>query len=166
MDHEYYMTEALKEAQLALKNGMFPVGAIVVVDGEIQGRGHRDYSTHFHLDHAEIIALRNALENKNYKRKENNITIYTTLEPCVMCFGTILHTPTCRIVYAAKDPYGGAVSTIHEDSLPIRHQKKYPEIIGGILEQQSKAVLKQFIETTDEAFWKDQTNRLVQYLFK
>lgn len=164
MDHEYFMSEALKEAKLALESDAFPVGAIVVVDGQIVGRGHRDYSSQFHLDHAEIMALRNALENKNYKRTENDITIYTTLEPCVMCFGTILHTPARRIVYAASDPYGGAVSVIHENHLPIRHEGKYPEVVTGIFENESKAILKQFIETTDEAFWKNRKNPLIEYL--
>lgn len=164
MNHEYYMSQALKEAKLALEKEAFPVGAIVVIDGEIAGRGHRDYSTQFHMDHAEVLALRSALENKNYKRKENDITIYSTLEPCVMCFGTILHTPVQKIVYAAKDPYGGAVSVIDESKLPIRHQGKYPEIVSGIFEQESKALLRHFIETTEEAFWKNINNPLVQYL--
>jgi tRNA(adenine34) deaminase len=118
------------------------------------------------LDHAEIIALKNAFENKQYKRGENEISIYTTLEPCIMCLGTILHTPIKRIVYGAPDPYGGAVSMSAEGHLPIRHHGKYPDIVVGIFEQESKDLLKQFLKTTDQEFWKDNGNPLVQYIMK
>jgi tRNA(adenine34) deaminase len=164
MDHELYMREALKEAQISLDNKQLPVGAVVVMKGEIIGRGHRDYLKNFHLDHAETVALRNALEGQTYKRKETDITIYTTLEPCIMCIGTILGSPITRLVYAARDPYGGGLSILQNELMPVRHKGKIPEVIGGILEKDSKILLKKFLEVKEEDHWANEENPLIKYI--
>lgn len=152
MNDEGYMRIALEEAKIALDNGLLPVGAIVVQDGEIIGRGSKNESYSYHLDHGEVVALRQALKDKNYKRNDN-LTLYTTLEPCIMCYGTILHCPIRRVVYAADDIWGGATSLGKTGVFPIRHVGKIPEIVGGVLKEESKKLIRQFIETTDQEYY-------------
>lgn len=151
MTDEDFMREALHEAELTLNENEFPVGAIVVKGDEIIGRGRKNKHD-FHLGHAEVMALRNVLEGKRYKR-EDELVIYTTVEPCAMCYGTILNVPIRKIVYAFEDPFGGGAHT-PEHVLPVRHRgTKYPQVVSGVLREESKKLLKQFISTTQDPFW-------------
>src|SRR5271163_5250978 len=98
------MQEALAEAESAAAAGEVPVGAIVLLNGEIIGRGqNRVLRDSDPTAHAEIVALREAgLALKNYRLED--CTLYATLEPCAMCAGAILHARIARLVYAAPDP--------------------------------------------------------------
>ena len=162
MSDEEYMRIALEEAQQARKENDFPVGAVVVAaNGEIIGKG-RKTSSNFHLGHAEIAALEQALSNTHFSRQDK-LTLYTTLEPCVMCFGTILHCPITKVVYAVEDPYGGATN-MKDSSFPVRHQDKMPKIKGNILREESLRLLKNFVETTDQKYWKNEQNPLIKMI--
>ena len=110
---EYFMREALAEAEKAHQAGEVPVGAVVVdKEGRIIGRGHNlVVAGHDPSGHAEIIALRNASQNiKNYRL--DNCAIYVTLEPCSMCSGAIIGARLTRLVYGAKDQKAGAVESV------------------------------------------------------
>src|SRR3989344_4848213 len=148
MNDQDFMRVALEEANIALKNKLLPVGALVVREGEIIGRGRKMESDSYHLDHAEIIALRDALSNKKYKR-EDDLTLYTTLEPCIMCYGTIFHCPIKRVVYAAPDVWGGATELAKAEEFPVRHKGKIPEITGNVLEEESRSLIRQFLKITE-----------------
>ena len=141
---EYFMREALAEAEKAHQAGEVPVGAVVVdKEGRIIGRGHnlvvagRDPS-----GHAEIIALRNASQNiKNYRL--DNCAIYVTLEPCPMCSGAIIGARLTRLVYGAKDQKAGAVESVFKlfDERRVNH---HTDVTAGVLEEDCLRMLRSF----------------------
>src|ERR1041384_8097545 len=110
-EDEEFMREALAEAAAAGEAGEVPIGAIVVVDGEIKGRGH-NWGIHSNhpTAHAEVVALREAARAVgNYRL--TGATLYSTIEPCAMCVGALIHARIGRLVYGAKDERAGAVAT-------------------------------------------------------
>lgn len=159
MTDEYYMREALAQAQLTLEEDNLPVGAVVVSKGEILGKG-RKLNTDFHLGHAEVNALRAALNGRQFTR-DSELTIYTTLEPCIMCFGTILNCPVTKVVYAMEDVYGGATK-ISAAALPIRHHSKEVKIVPGVLREEARALFATFLSTTTESFWINPENPFIK----
>jgi tRNA(adenine34) deaminase len=132
--------------QLAIKaeeNGEVPVGAVVIVDGEIVGEGwnHPIYSSD-PTAHAEIIALREAAKNiKNYRI--NDATLYVTLEPCPMCAGAMVHARIKRVVFAAADPRSGAAGTVF-NLLQTTELNHNVIIESGLMEKECSELLKQF----------------------
>ncbi|MCR4440557.1 MAG: tRNA adenosine(34) deaminase TadA [Peptococcaceae bacterium] len=145
MLHEEYMKEALQEARKAMKNGEVPVGAVVVLNGEIIGRGHnRRESAHDPTAHAEILALREAGKKLNSWRL-NGAVLYVTLEPCPMCAGAVLQSRIDRVVYGADDPKAGSAGTLLNIlQFPgFNHQVK---ITGGVLAGEAAALLREFFE--------------------
>ena len=106
---ERFMTEALEEARRAAAVGEVPVGAVVVLDGQVVGRGHnRPISAADPTAHAEVEALRDAGRRVgNYRL--TGATLYATVEPCVMCAGACLHARIGRLVFGAPDPKAGAI---------------------------------------------------------
>ena len=164
MKHDVFMQKALNEAQQSLDQKLLPVGAVLVIDNEVVAKAHKDETTSYHLDHAETLLVREYFKGKKVYRGDIDITLYTTLEPCMMCLGVILHLPINRLVYAAKDPYGGGCCIMdHRENLPIRHQNNI-EIIGGICEDEAKEQLREFLKITEQSFYKDTENPLVHYI--
>lgn len=146
---EKYMLEALKEAKKAEEKDEAPVGAVIVLNGKIIARGHNLRETK--LDptmHAEIVAIRKACKNLQSWRLVG-ATMYVTIEPCSMCAGTLLWTRINRIVYGAKDPKGGALTSSMKlfDSPNINH---HPTIEGGILEEKCSEIIKSFFKKKRE----------------
>jgi tRNA(adenine34) deaminase len=138
-----YMDEALLLAKAAAENGEVPVGAIVVKDGKIIGRGaNRPLAGHDPTAHAEIIAIRAAATVLGSDRL-TGCDLWVTLEPCAMCAGAIAHARISRLYYGASDPKGGAVE--HGPKLfsqaTIHHK---PEVCGGIGADESSQMLKEF----------------------
>lgn len=154
MKDKSFMQMAIERARLAFSIGNLPSGAIIVLNDEIIGRGHRLSK----LDHAEIIALREAI-GKN--KSARDMTIYTTLEPCIMCFGTILHLGIGRVVYALEDPYGGATD-LPISALAPRYYAKYPQITKGVLRKEARNLFKDFFQNTDDPFWQNAENPLAK----
>lgn len=111
MDHRHFMREALALADTAASAGEVPVGAVVVVDGQVVGRGHNQpISTHDPTAHAEIAALRDAARAlENYRLP--GATLYVTVEPCLMCLGAAIHARVSTIVYGTSEPRAGAVES-------------------------------------------------------
>ena len=141
---EYFMREALVEAEKAHQAGEVPVGAVVVdKEGKIIGRGHNlVVAGHDPSGHAEIIALKNASQNlKNYRL--DNCTIYVTLEPCPMCSGAIIGASLARLVYGAKDQKAGAAESVFKlfDEKRVNH---HTDVTAGVLEEDCLRILQSF----------------------
>jgi tRNA(adenine34) deaminase len=141
--HERWMHEALKEARAAAGRGEVPVGAVVVRDGRIVGRGSNQVEQlHDPTAHAEILAI-GAASAEGESWRLDDATLYVTLEPCTMCCGAILLARVGRLVYGAVDPRaGGAVSTARLfEGNPYRHPL---EVVGGVAAAECGALLSDF----------------------
>jgi tRNA(adenine34) deaminase len=140
------MRAALAEAKVAGQADEVPVGAVVVRNGEIIGRGlNRPIQDADPTAHAEILALRAAAaEDKNYRL--NGATLYVTLEPCPMCVGAMLHARIDRLVFGAYDTKSGAAGSVIDlcEDRRLNHQV---EVNGGLMEEQCAGLLKQFFES-------------------
>ena len=137
------MREALALAQRAWDAGEVPVGAVVVKDGEIIGRGfNRPITSSDPTSHAEIVALREAALNlQNYRLVD--CALFVTLEPCMMCVGAMLHSRLQRIVFGAADPKTGACGSVI--NLPAETRlNHHATFIGGVLADECGAMLKAF----------------------
>jgi tRNA(Arg) A34 adenosine deaminase TadA len=138
-----YLRAAIAEAQAAEANGEVPVGAVVVHNNQIIGRGqNRVLRDSDPTAHAEIVALREAgVALKNYRLED--CTLYATLEPCAMCAGAILHARLSRLVYAAPDPKAGACgSVLSVLNHPALNHKL--ELLPGLLSEECGTLLTNF----------------------
>lgn len=140
----HFMHRALTLAQRARSEGEVPVGAVLVIAGEVVGEGwNRPIASHDPTAHAEIMALRDAAARvSNYRLCDS--TLYVTLEPCPMCAGAIVHARVARVVYGALDPKGGAAGSVF-DLLPTDERFNHRvSVEGGLLDEQSSQLLKDF----------------------
>ncbi len=143
--HEYWMQQALREAENALSRNEVPVGAVVVHEGIIIGKGSNQ--TEMLQDptaHAEIIAITaaaNYLENKWLE----NCTLYVTLEPCTMCAGAIVLARISQLIFGAYDPKAGACSSLYTITNDPRLNRRVPTK-GGVLEEKCGGILKEFFQ--------------------
>ena len=137
------MRAALAEAAMAGDEGEIPVGAVVVVDGEVIATGHNcSVASSDPSAHAEVVALRAAGSSLgNYRLP--NATLYVTLEPCVMCTGAIVQSRVKRLVFGAYDKKAGALGSVEDlsDSRALNHRF---EINGGLLADECSDLLKAF----------------------
>lgn len=142
MDDIFYMNEALKLAKLSACEGEVPVGAVVVCDGEIVGRGrNRREKDKNALAHAEIEAINEACKTLGGWRLWK-CDLYVTLEPCPMCTGAIINSRIKRLVYGATDKKAGSCgSVVNLFDLPYNHK---PEIVKGVLEKECSEILTEF----------------------
>jgi len=140
---ESYLQLALEQACLAAEAGEVPVGAIVVFENEVVGRGRNAVlGNNDPTAHAEIVALREAaLRLKNYRL--TGCAIYTTLEPCSMCAGAIIHARIARLVYGAADPKAGAAGSALDviNHPKLNHQL---QVIGGVMADECGELLRAF----------------------
>lgn len=140
---EFWMEEALREAQRSQAAGEVPVGAVVVCRGKVVGRGsNRPITTNDPTAHAEIIALREAGgELGNYRLSD--CELYATVEPCAMCAGALVHARIKRLVYGADDPKAGAVYSVL--SIVNHEQLNHTvEVKGGVLAARCGELLQSF----------------------
>lgn len=139
------MEEALRAAQRALEAGEVPVGAIVVCNGEIVGRGwNRNITTFDPTAHAEIVALREAgAAIGNHRAGEGEL--FATIEPCAMCAGALVQARIRRLVYGADDPKAGAVHSVMRvlNHPQLNHQM---EVRGGVLAGRCAELLQTFFK--------------------
>lgn len=140
---EEFMREALAEAEGARENGEVPVGALVILDGNVIARGRNAViRSSDPTAHAEIVALRGAAQAVgNYRL--TGATMYSTIEPCAMCAGALVHARIARLVYGAKDPKAGAVET-HFGICTTDFLNHQVSVKGGILEDECRRVLQSF----------------------
>lgn len=144
--HDKYMQEAIREAYKALEIGEVPIGAVVVRDGEIIGRGYNQRETLGDpIAHAEMLAIREAAQYLGSWRLTGT-TLYVTLEPCPMCAGAIVNARISELVYGASDPKAGAVSSLMNLVQDERLNHSVGEVIAGIREQECAELLRSFFK--------------------
>lgn len=138
-----FMRTALELAQQAQAIDEVPVGALVVREGIIIGRGYnRSITMMDSTAHAEVVAIRDAGQNEGNYRLLGS-TIYVTLEPCVMCIGALFHARISRLVFAATDPKTGVCGSVI--NLPAETRlNHHMQVSGGVLAAEASALLKQF----------------------
>ncbi len=143
MNDEFFMRAALELAQQAAQSGEVPVGAVVVKDGQIIGRGsNAPIGRHDPSAHAEMLALRDAaLHVGNYRLV--GCELYVTLEPCLMCSGVIFHSRIARVIYGASDPKTGAAGSVLNlfEEQRLNH---HASVHGGVLATECGDVLSRF----------------------
>ena len=144
------MREALQLAREAERRGEVPVGAVVVANGEIVGRGcNQPITTNDPTAHAEIVALREAARRiGNYRL--TGAALYVTIEPCQMCVGAMIHARIARVVYGAPEPKAGAIeSAMRAHEHPSLNHRMTAE--GGVLGEECAAVMRAFFASRRSA---------------
>ncbi len=140
-----FMREALSEASFGASQEEVPVGAVVVLDGKIVGRGHnRPIIGKDPTAHAEILAIREAAHTVGAYRLPGAI-LYATLEPCVMCVGAAIHARIAAIKYGAPDEKAGALGSVYDIGRDGRLNHRI-EAVGGIMEEECAALLRDFFK--------------------
>jgi tRNA(adenine34) deaminase len=144
-EHETFMRLALAQAALGRAAGEVPVGAVVVVNGAVVGRGYNQpIGSSDPTAHAEVLALREAARAAaNYRLP--GAVLYVTVEPCLMCVGAIVHARVATVVYGVADPKAGAVrSLLDPNALPLNHRF---EAVEGVLADECREVLQGFFRS-------------------
>jgi len=145
MPHDGFMREALDEARKAAHAGEVPVGAVVVLNGQVVGRGfNQPISAADPTAHAEVLALREAARAiANYRLVGS--TLYVTIEPCLMCVGAMIHARVATLVFGALEPKAGAiVSSCQAHENPSLNHRI--EVVGGVLEVECRALIQEFFK--------------------
>lgn len=137
------MLAALELARAAARAGEVPVGAVVVKDGAIIGRGYnRPITSVDPSAHAEIVALRDAAQHQgNYRLP--GCELYVTLEPCSMCVGAMFHARIARVIFGASDPKTGACGSVI-DLFAEQRLNFHAQVVGGVMAQECSQLLKAF----------------------
>jgi tRNA(adenine34) deaminase len=151
-DHtdDFYMGLALDQANRAAGCGEVPVGAVIVCEREIVGRGYnRREELHTALAHAEMLALEQASSHLGRWRL-SDCQVYVTLEPCIMCVGAILQARIGRLVFGCLDPKAGAVESLYQLCHDDRLNHRLP-VKGGMLADQCSAILSNFFSLVRES---------------
>ena len=119
--HRFYLERAMQEAKIAFKNETYPVGAVIVgPDGEVISQGHNlVYNEGIFTSHAEIEAIRAAGNKLMRQQNLEFCTLYTTLEPCLMCCGAIIHARITHVVWIKNDDTHGALRCLHDNTSPL-----------------------------------------------
>jgi tRNA(adenine34) deaminase len=147
LDHAHFMREALKEAELAGQTGERPIGAVIVHEGQVIGRGRAQHEArHSQIAHAELNALLQAEQFIN-AHIHGGCILYTTVEPCVMCLGAIVMSDVDHVVYALPDTNIRPARMLEIDYVR-RHIKNYR---GNVLEAESAALYEKF--RPEELVW-------------
>jgi len=144
--HDAFMRAALDEARKGAGTGEVPVGAVVVLEGEIVGRGfNQPIGSRDPTAHAEIVAMRAAAHAiGNYRLV--GTALYVTIEPCLMCVGAMVHARVATLVFGAPEPKAGAVvSSCRAHELPSLNHRV--EVVAGVLEEDCRAVIQEFFRT-------------------
>lgn len=146
INHEQFMQAAIEEAKKAAALGEVPIGAVIVRDGEIVGRGYNLRETQKDPTlHAEMIAIRQASERLGGWRLIG-CTLYVTLEPCPMCAGAIVQSRVEQVVFGAHDPKAGCAGTLMDLLNEPRFNHQVP-IVAGVLGEECAFLLKDFFRS-------------------
>jgi len=145
VSEEQFMREALTQAELASAEDEVPAGAVAVVAGEIIGRAHNiREKTANPLGHAEILLLEK-LARESHDWRFEDVTIYVTCEPCIMCAGALLQARVSRIVYGCKDPKAGACDSLYQITRDNRLNHRI-ETTGGTLAEECGKIMSEFFK--------------------
>lgn len=162
MDYEYFMQKAIEQAEGALAVGEFPVGCVMVyrdkilVTGTRRGTiGHSDNE----IDHAEMVALRR-LAHKMHHVDHRKITVFCTMEPCLMCYSAIILAGIAKVVFAYEDVMGGGTECDLEQLRPLYSNSRI-EVLPGVLRDKSLQLFKTYFSDPMNHYWKGSV--LAQY---
>lgn len=143
--HEWFMVQALREAEKARQKDESPIGAIIVLQGRIIARGHNEKELKNDSTlHAEMTAIRKACKKLGSWRL-NDCDMYVTLEPCTMCAGAIIQARIARLHIGTPDPKAGAVGSVLDVTGVVQLNHKV-EVSYGLLEEQCSKILKDFFK--------------------
>ena len=161
LEHDYFMKMALDHAEQALAEGEFPVGCVIAHQEELIATGARtgsrlnsgERTVPSEIDHAEINALKSFYDlDISIPREE--ITLYCTLEPCLMCFGAIMISRIGTLVFAYEDVMGGGTSCDLKTTGPLYADSRI-EIIPHVMRNESLKLFKTFFSNPDNDYWKE-----------
>jgi len=154
-NYSYFMKKALEQANHALSQGEFPVGCVIVYKDKIVADGMRTGTAENamnEIDHAEINALRRLADIKD-DIKRSDLTLFCTLEPCLMCFGAILLSGIGKIVYAYEDVMGGGTRCNLNTLTPL-YRNNPISVIPNILRKESLELFRIFFANPHNNYWK------------
>lgn len=143
LDDNYYMGLALEEAQKAYRMGEIPIGAVLVIDGEVVAKAHNLRETcHDATAHAEVIVIQETCQ-KLKRWRLTGATLYVTIEPCPMCAGALVNSRVDRLVYGSADYKAGAVESIFNvvQNEALNHRM---EVTAGVRGDECSAIMKAF----------------------
>jgi tRNA(adenine34) deaminase len=156
---EQFLNEALLLAERGLDEGEMPIGAVVVLDGDVVGSAYWQYKPDGLLDHADIVALRRAGKDPRLQARRRETALYVTLEPCLMCVGAAMSFGVSRIVFALEAPMDGA-STVTQRWQPQLgfpppgfQMFSVPEMFGGVCRDASLALMQTYVERHPDDTW-------------
>lgn len=154
-EHKGYMGQALEQGRRALDNGEFPVGCVLVYQGAVVARGHRLNSRDGgnELDHAEIVTVRTLLAAQPGITAAK-ITVYSTMEPCLMCLSTLMLSGIRNIVFGYEDVMGGG-SKLDLSQLPPLYAAMEVSFLDGILREECLKLFQAFFNNPKNRYWQD-----------
>lgn len=142
--NEYWMNYALEQARLALQEDEVPIGAVLVKDSKIVAADHnRTRQTNNNLTHAEKLVIEQIIESS--EKFLYDYALYVTVEPCLMCAGTIIWSRVGKVVFGCYDPKAGAVGSIY-NALLDKNFNHHPEVVSGILAQECSDLIVRFFK--------------------
>ena len=153
-EHEHFMTLALEEARLALRDGEFPVGCVMVADGRVVAKGRRQNSGEVcrnEIDHAEILTLRRLIAEQP-GLDLGKVTVYSTMEPCLMCYTTLLLSGIRVFVWAYEDVMGGGAN-LPLYMLNTLYAQMRVQLVDRVLRAESLSLFQQFFQSG--SYWQD-----------
>ncbi len=145
IDHDAFMRIALEQARVAAAAGEVPVGAVLVIDGEVAGAGfNQPIGSHDPTAHAEVVAIRAAAARVGNYRLTGS-TLYVTVEPCLMCVGALVHARVGTLVFGAVEPKSGAIaSSVRAHESPgLNHTF---DIVSGVLADECREIIQEFFK--------------------
>lgn len=158
MDYEFFMEQALAQARNAFEAGQFPVGCVIVQDGQVIATGARagtsgELSFFSEIDHAEIRALK-ALESLSDRFIPERAVLFCTMEPCLMCFAAIILSGIRTVVFAYEDVMGGGTGLDRADLTPL-YKEAQITIVPRVLRKKSLDLFYNFFNKDANLYWKD-----------
>ncbi|MBL7179618.1 MAG: nucleoside deaminase [Pseudomonadota bacterium] len=155
MDYEYFMQQALDQARKALAAGEFPVGCVLVYQNRVlvsTSRTGTAGDVANEIDHAEMVALRRLID-LNAAIDKSKITLFCTMEPCMMCLGAIVLSGLGKVVYAYEDVMGGGTGCDLKKLTPLYRDQRI-SIVPNILRPQSLELFKTYFNNPQNAYWR------------
>lgn len=154
VDYRYFMKKALDQAEHALSEGEFPVGCVMVYQDKVLVTGFRKGTigaARNEIDHAEMVALRRLIEIED-NIDPGNITVFCTMEPCLMCYGALILAGVGEIVFAYEDVMGGGTGCDLSRLKPL-YQNSPVTVVPGVMRTESLMIFKTYFSNPANSYW-------------